>query len=208
MHVVDGVLSAPVLVTGALAATVGVAYGLRAVTSEALPRVGLVGAALFVASLIHVPIGPASVHLVLGGLAGLVLGWAAFPAVFVSLLLQAAFFGHGGVTALGINTLAIALPAVLCHYALRGQWHRAPFAAGIAAGSLAAAAAAVIVAAALAASGEAFVLAAKLVLISHLPVLAAEALLTGAAVSVLAQVKPDALSAPDPSPPAGAFGHG
>ncbi|MDJ0931506.1 energy-coupling factor ABC transporter permease [Breoghania sp.] len=33
------------------------------------------------------PIVPSSVHLILNELAGLVLGWAAFPALFVGLLL-------------------------------------------------------------------------------------------------------------------------
>ena len=39
---------------------------------------GLLGAAFFVASLIHVPIGFSSAHLILNGLLGVVLGWAAF----------------------------------------------------------------------------------------------------------------------------------
>ena len=45
--------------------------------------------AIFVASLVHVPVGPSSMHLVLNGLLGLLLGWAAFPAILVGLLLQA-----------------------------------------------------------------------------------------------------------------------
>ena len=74
---------------------------------------GVLSATFFVASLVHVPVGPSSVHLIMNGLAGLVLGWAAFPALFVGLLLQAVFFGFGGVTVLGVNTVAIALPAVI-----------------------------------------------------------------------------------------------
>ena len=41
--------------------------------------------------------------LVLNGLMGLMLGWAALPAVFTALLLQAVFFGHGGYTTLGVR---------------------------------------------------------------------------------------------------------
>jgi cobalt/nickel transport system permease protein len=43
----------------------------------------VLSATFFVASLIHVPVGPSSVHLIMSGLAGLVLGWTAFPALFV-----------------------------------------------------------------------------------------------------------------------------
>ena len=54
-----------------------------------IPKVSVVTSAIFVASLIHVPVGPTSVHLVLSGLAGITLGWSAFPAIFVALILQA-----------------------------------------------------------------------------------------------------------------------
>ena len=113
MHIVDGALSNPVVIGGAVAAAGGVAMGLRSLDLDRIPTAGVLAASFFVASLIHVPIGPSSVHLILNGLAGLLLGWAAFPALFVGLLLQAVFFGFGGLTVLGINALNIAFPAVL-----------------------------------------------------------------------------------------------
>ncbi|MCV6597055.1 MAG: cobalt transporter CbiM, partial [Mangrovicoccus sp.] len=103
MHIVDGALSNPVVIGGAIAAAGGIAMGLRSLDLDRIPTAGVLSAAFFVASLIHVPIGPSSVHLILNGLAGLLLGWAAFPALFVGLLLQAVFFGFGGLTVLGIN---------------------------------------------------------------------------------------------------------
>ncbi|WVM90120.1 energy-coupling factor ABC transporter permease [Halopseudomonas pachastrellae] len=76
------------------------------------------GAAFFIASTVHVPVGVGSVHLVLNGLAGLLLGWSVFPLFFVALLLQAALFSFGGFMVLGANLLTMAVPAVLCHLLL------------------------------------------------------------------------------------------
>ena len=54
----------------------------------AIPRIALMTAAFFVASLIHVPIGPTSVHLLLNGLVGVLLGWRSALAIAVGLLLH------------------------------------------------------------------------------------------------------------------------
>ncbi|PTW51027.1 cobalt transporter CbiM [Rhodovulum kholense] len=195
MHIVDGALAAPVVIGGAVLAVGGVARGLRDLTLEKIPAAGMLSASFFVASLIHVPIGPSSVHLILNGLAGLVLGWAAFPALFVGLLLQAVFFGFGGLTVLGVNTLNIALPAVIVHYLCRrGLARGTPRIAALWAGmggALAIALTALGVGLALALSGEAFLPAARLVFLAHIPVMAVEGLLTAAAVYLAAQVKPD-----------------
>lgn len=121
MHLADGVLSAPLLIAGAALSAAGVALGLRSLREEKLPLAALLGAAFFVASTIHVPVGPGSVHLVLNGLAGLLLGWAVFPVLCVALLLQAALFSFGGFAVLGANLLAVALPGVLAHYLLRSR---------------------------------------------------------------------------------------
>ena len=60
MHIPDGVLSPPVLVTTGVLAVGGVANGLRGMDYDRIPRVAVLAATFFVASLIHVPIGPAS----------------------------------------------------------------------------------------------------------------------------------------------------
>ena len=72
-----------------------------------MAQVGILSSAFFMASLIHVPIGPSSVHLLLNGIVGLLLGWGAFPAILVGLALQAMFFQFGGITVLGVNTLNV-----------------------------------------------------------------------------------------------------
>ena len=86
-HIPDGVVAVPVLATGALVSAGGLALGLRRLTPERMPRVAVLSAVFFVASLIHLPAGPASVHLMLNGIMGAVLGAAAFPAIVVALVL-------------------------------------------------------------------------------------------------------------------------
>ncbi|NBB71353.1 MAG: cobalt transporter CbiM [Alphaproteobacteria bacterium] len=203
MHIVDGALAGEVVAGGAIVAVGGLALGLRGLDLERIPAAGLLSATFFTASLIHVPLGPSSVHLIMNGLAGLVLGWAAFPALFVGLLLQAVFFGFGGVTVLGVNTVAIALPAVLVGLAARPLVRQlapshAALAGGLAGGG-AIAGTAVLVATALALSGEAFVPAAKLVLVAHVPVMIVEAGVCAAAVLLIRKVKPELFATP-PTP--------
>jgi cobalt/nickel transport system permease protein len=195
MHIVDGALSNPVVIGGAILAIAGIARGLKDLDMERIPAAGVLSATFFVAALVHVPIGPSSVHLIMNGLAGLVLGWVAFPALFIGLLLQAVFFGFGGITVLGVNTLAIALPAVAVHYlGRRGiQSERIWIAAlwGGVAGGMAIVMTVALVALALTLSGQHFSMAAKLIFFAHLPIVAIEALLCAAAVALIRQVKPE-----------------
>ncbi|MBZ4021757.1 cobalamin biosynthesis protein CbiM [Rhodobacter sp. TJ_12] len=195
MHIVDGALSAPVLVAGAALTVGGITLGLRQMTLERIPAAGVLSASFFVASLIHVAVGPSSVHLILNGLAGLVLGWTAFPALFVALVLQAVFFGFGGITVLGVNTFNIAMPAVLLGLALRSLIaNAAPTMAavwGALGGGGAIALTTLFVAASLVFSGEAFVPAAKLVFFAHIPVMVIEAAVSAAAILLIKRVKPE-----------------
>jgi cobalt/nickel transport system permease protein len=199
MHIVDGALSNPVVIAGAIAAAGGIAYGLRSLTLERIPAAGVLSASFFVASLIHVPVGPSSVHLILNGLAGLLLGWAVFPALFVGLLLQAVFFGFGGLTVLGVNTVNIALPALLAWMLfgrLIGRGSPVQGAIwGAVGGAFAIAATTGMVALTLALSGDEFLPAAKLVFFAHIPVMAIEAVLTGFAILLTRKVKPELFDA-------------
>jgi cobalt/nickel transport system permease protein len=195
VHIVDGALSNPVVIGGAVAAVGGIAMGLRSLPLERIPAAGVLSASFFVASLIHVPVGPSSVHLILNGLAGLMLGWAAFPALFVGLLLQAVFFGFGGLTVLGVNAVNIALPAVLVGLAFRplvarGSPLQGAVWGGIG-GAMAIALTTLAVAVSLMMSGDEFILAAKLVFFSHIPVMVIEGLLSAAAIFLARRVKPE-----------------
>ena len=198
MHISEGVLSPPVLASGAALSAAGLAWGLKKIEMERLPQVALMSAVFFLASLIHVPVGPSSVHLVLNGLVGLLLGWAAFPAIAVGLALQAVLFQYGGLTGLGVNALNMALPAVICYY-LFGPWvtrgaRTTALAAGFGAGFVAVLLASVLTAASLALSGEVFFGAAWAVLVANLPGMVIEGVVTAAAVVFLRQVKPAMLS--------------
>ena len=126
MHIGEGILTATpagqgVLLAGTIAAAAGTMIGLRRLDEDQIPKAAVLGSAFFVASAIQVPMFGSSVHLVLSGLMGLVLGWAIFPTVLVGLILQVAFFSIGGPTVLGINTLIMALPGVICHYLFRSS---------------------------------------------------------------------------------------
>ncbi|MDR3356165.1 MAG: cobalt transporter CbiM [Spirochaetaceae bacterium] len=112
MHISEGVLSPPVLATGWALAAAGLAAGLKKTQTERLPETALVSAALFLASLVHVPLGPSSIHLTLLGLAGILLGWSAVPALFVALLLQGILFQFGGLLSLGVNTAVMGTAAL------------------------------------------------------------------------------------------------
>ena len=196
-HIPDGVLSAPVLVAGAAVSLAGCACGLRRLEAERIPQVAVLSAVFFVAALVHFPVGPSSVHLILNGLTGIVLGWAAFPAILVALLLQAVLFGFGGLIVLGVNVANMALPAVSCGalffaVARSGHRRRTIVAAGLA-GGLGVVLTALLVALALALSGREFAAAAKLVVFAHIPVAAIEAVFTAAVIGLLLRVKPEFL---------------
>jgi len=197
MHISEGILSAPVLASGAILTTIGTAIGLKKLDYDRIMSVSLLSATFFVASLIHVPLGPGSVHLLLGGLLGLILGWGAFPAIIVALMLQALFFQYGGIVVLGVNGLVIAGPAVFCGMILHPwlqkssrQRSTAAFLAGFCSILLSA----VLMAIVLYFSDHGFLKIAGLVLLSHLPVMLIEGLITMFVVNFLVKVQPEILS--------------
>jgi cobalt/nickel transport system permease protein len=200
MHISEGVLSAPVLLTGAVLATAGVAVGLKKMDYDKIPQVGVLSSAFFVASLIHVPVGPSAAHLVLNGLLGLLLGWAAFPAILVGLAFQALIFQFGGLTTLGINTFNLAMPAILCYY-LFGRFvshQRLDLAMGLAfaCGFGAVFLSSLLVALSLIFTGESFVAVAKLLVVAHLPVMVIEGFVTSFCLAFIMKVKPELLGMP------------
>lgn len=191
-HIPDGIVSTPVLLAGALAAATGIGLGLHRLTPERLPKVAVLSALFFVASLVHFPVGLTSVHLMLGGLAGLLLGWSAFPAIAVGLILQAVLFGFGGLLVLGVNIANIALPAVLLGLVGRRLLAR-PALAGLVAGGGAVAGTALMVALSLALSGREFRVGAQALVVTYVPLMVVEAVFTAALLGLLVKVKPEAL---------------
>lgn len=196
MHISEGVLSAPVLISGASLAGVGVVIGLRSLDLDRIMSAALLSAAFFVASLIHIPIGPGSVHLLLTGLMGALLGWGCVPVIAVGLLLQAVFFQFGGFAVLGVNTVIMAGPALVCGLMAR-PWFAgsgrqrllAAFFAGFGAVGLSA----LLVAVALVSTDQQFWLTAKVIVLAHLPVMVVEGVVTMFIIRFIHKVEPEML---------------
>ncbi len=197
MHISEGVLSAPILTGGAVLSLAGCAIGLKKMDYDHIMSVAMFGSAFFVASLIHVPAGIGSVHLLLGGLMGLILGWSAFPAILVALLLQTVFFQYGGLLVLGVNGVNIAGPAVLCGFLFRNgilENGRKQLICAFCAGFFALGFSAIGMAFSLWLSDQNFFKTAALLVIGHLPVMVIEGLVTMVVVRFLAKVQPDILT--------------
>ena len=196
MHIPEGILSAPVLLGGAVLTAAGTAIGLKRLDYERLMSAAMLSAAFFAGSLVHVPVGPGNAHLVLNGLVGLLLGWGAFPAIFTALLLQAVLFQYGGLTVLGVNTLIMAGPAVLCSYLFSPLLLKSagPCRAGaFCCGALSVAGSALLAALALSYSEEGFLRSAQILCLAHIPIMLAEGVITALVVSFMLKVRPEML---------------
>jgi len=195
MHISEGILSAPILLGGASLTVVGTVIGLKKLDLDRIMEVSMLTATFFVASLIHVPIGPASIHLVLNGLLGIMLGWACFPAILVGLLLQAVFFQYGGLMVLGVNAVNMALPAVLCFYLTRPLLNseKSRPLAGFIAGSGAILLSAVLMALSLAFTDAGFLATAKITVLANIPIMVIEGFITMFIVSFIGRVHPELL---------------
>ncbi len=120
MHIPDGYLS-PATAAAMYAASAPFWYRasqkIRGVlTGRSVPLIALFAALSFVIMMFNVPLpGGTTGHAVGSVLAAIVLGpWAASLAVSVALVIQAFFFGDGGILAIGANAfnMAIAMPFV------------------------------------------------------------------------------------------------
>ncbi|WP_059104088.1 CbiM family transporter [Shouchella shacheensis] len=198
MHIADGVLS----LTVALATTAGavgvLAYSIKGVKEEDIPKISLLTGAFFVSSLINIPIGPTSVHPLLGGFLGLVLGRRAPLGIFIGLLLQAVLFQHGGITTLGANTLLMSLPALLIYWLSPLGRGMPMFAKGFSAGFLAIGSGVLLLVVFLLLSdaryGEGAFSVIRMVMMAYLPLALLEGVLTGFAVKHLYAMRPTLLT--------------
>ncbi|HEY7426023.1 MAG TPA: CbiM family transporter [Gemmataceae bacterium] len=207
VHISDGVLENPWLAGGFVVAGLLALLASYRVREEEIPRIALLSAAFFVASLMHLPVGPTSVHLLLNGLVGVVLGRRAPLAILIGLGLQAALLGHGGFSTVGINACVMTLPALLAGW-MFAALHRLPWirqknraliwASGCVIGMTAVLATLVLNAAVLLWGGaEDWFQIVWLVFFAHLPLVALEGVVLGFTVSFLARVKPEMLGMSD-----------
>ncbi len=114
MHLADGVLSTEMAVATTVGAAGMLAYSLYKTKEEEIPKISLMSAVFFTFAMLSLPLGPSSVHPLLPALLGIILGKRAPIAVFIGLFIQAAVFQHGGITTLGVNTLLVGTPALIC----------------------------------------------------------------------------------------------
>ncbi len=88
--------------------------------TKLIPRLALFSAFSFVLMMFNVPLpGGTTGHATGVGLATVVLGpWAGMLAISTALLIQALFFGDGGITAFGANAFNMAIAGCLVTYAI------------------------------------------------------------------------------------------
>jgi cobalt/nickel transport system permease protein len=198
MHISDGVLSGPVLAAGWTGAAVLAAATMRKMDMEEVPKLAVIAGVFFVGSLIRFPIGAASVHLILNGLVGVILGRRAFPAILLGLVLQAILFGHGGVSVIGVNACMLGGGGLVAY----GVWELRKLVSfrkrEVLFGGLAGAAgvffSGCVLALVMVTTGDAFWAVAKTVLWIHVGVMGFEGLVVAACVSFLLKVRPDMLA--------------
>jgi cobalt/nickel transport system permease protein len=201
MHISDGVLPPALWLGGYVVAGASVAAVLRRFDERRLPQVAVLTSLFFVCSLIHVPLAGTSVHLLLTGLLGIVLGWLSVPALLVALFFQAVLLGHGGLTTIGVNTVTMGAGALTSHWMFVGlssgrRSRPQPLTISIAAFS--ATFAGVVVSGSLfvgvlAMGGSSLGTVAGIVIIPYLAVGVLDGLVTASAVVFLLRVKPELL---------------
>ncbi len=195
MHLSEGLLRPEILIGGAVVSAAFTLYAFKTLKDDEIPKTAVLSALFFLASFIHVPIGPTSVHLVLGGIVGAMLGFRAFIAIFVALLLQGVLFGFGGLTTLGINLFNLATPTLIGYWLFmlpttkRWQKDLLWFLVGFVPLALSA----FLLSLTLALNGDAFVDAAKLALLAHLPIMFIEGFITLFALRFIEKVSPHLL---------------
>jgi cobalt/nickel transport system permease protein len=211
VHISDGVLQWPWLAGGFLLAALLAWLGSRRLDAEEIPRIAVLSSAFFVASSIHIrsPVPGTSIHLLLNGLLGVILGPRAALAIPVGVLLQAILLAHGGISTIGINACVMELPALLSWLVFgvvkRASWFRRPLGrwlVGFGLGGVS-----VLITAALNAmvlwlgGADNWPELASFAFLAHLPIVVVEAFIMAATINFLARVKPEMLGLQLTTPP-------
>ena len=198
VHLADGPIAPIWLIAGYLGAIILLMVACWRITEEWVPRIGVLTAAFFIGSTIHIKLAivPTSVHLILNGLVGTVLGRRAPLAISVGLLLQYLLLSHGGYTTLGLNVCIIGLPAYLAGvlFPVLRRIGLPAFLRGAILGAGACGASVVLNYLVLLYGGEEdWQTLARLVLVAHIPVMVVEGVMLGVIVGYLEKVKPELL---------------
>jgi cobalt/nickel transport system permease protein len=156
MHIPDGFINGATSATAGVVAAGGIGYSMRRagqMLRESRTAVaGLLAAFIFAAQMVNFPVAAGtSGHLIGAGLAAVLVGpWAAVVILSVVLGVQALVFADGGLTALGLNVINMAVIGSLVAWTvfrltmriLPRRTRLVPVAAGLAAGASVVAAAA------------------------------------------------------------------
>jgi cobalt/nickel transport system permease protein len=119
MHIPDGLMAPEVLLLGWLIAvpTIGLAIWKlnRGMDERLIPFMAVLAGGIFIAQMLNFPVGGGTTgHLIGAALAVILLGPAAAMVVITTILIIQCFvFGDGGITALGLNLLNMAVVAPL-----------------------------------------------------------------------------------------------
>ena len=209
MHIPDGFLTVPIAACTLAAAGAGLAAALRAERKDpvTVPAgiLGSLAAFVFAAQMINVPVAPGtSGHLVGATLVAMIVGpWRAILVLAAVLVIQAALFQDGGLTALGANLIDMGFAGAFVGFATASLLLRAaPGPRGYAMGAVAGAFAATLAGAALTAlwlglSGL-YPLRGILpvLLVTHVAIGVLEAALTGAILVTVLRWRPDLIASP------------
>jgi cobalt/nickel transport system permease protein len=199
VHISDGIIAPWLMGTGWVVSAGLLAFGLSKMKMEDIPKLSVITAAVFVASLIHFQVGPTSVHLVLNGFAGVTLGILSFPCMVVSIIMQVFLFQHGGVTTIGINALNMGVPALIAFLIFRTgmglnlNLQRKEVLFGTIAGGIAVTLSVTMLAIELLITGSEFTEVTTFIVFAHIPVIIIEAIFTGVMAGFFAKVKPEML---------------
>ncbi len=124
MHIPDGYLSPSTCATLYAGSTpfwyVSLQKMKRKLNTQAVPLLSVFAAFSFVIMMFNLPLpGGTTGHAVGVGIAAIVLGpWGSILAISVALVIQALFFGDGGITAIGANCFNMAIVGSLVAYAV------------------------------------------------------------------------------------------
>ncbi|MDD5502512.1 MAG: energy-coupling factor ABC transporter permease [Candidatus Thermoplasmatota archaeon] len=115
MHIPDGLMHPAVAAAGAVIAIGGIALALKRIngkiSEDKIPTMALLSGGLFIAQMLNFPVGGGTTgHLIGAALACAIAGpMAAMIIMTTILVIQCLLFGDGGITALGLNVLNMAV---------------------------------------------------------------------------------------------------
>jgi len=215
MHIADGITAPSIWVLGYVIAVPVLAYATRRTRDDLgeaqIPLLGVLAAGIFVAQMLNFPIGGGTTgHLIGAALAAILLGpYAMILIISVVLIIQALLFGDGGITALGLNIVNMAIIgggiAYVFYYAFnhRGpsehktRWYGSTFVAawaGVMAGALACAVELGLSAAINPEYGVPLWIAIPAMSITHIFIGIGEGVVTVLVIAFIAAVRPEIIS--------------